>query len=63
MIIIEKYLRFEGSSADALNFVTNMREAQNTGLEYPKVFNDFMFAIEVALQNEGVLDENFEVVL
>jgi hypothetical protein len=46
------YLRFEGSEADAASFVQDMRELQSTtGLDYPKVFNDFLFAIEVALEN------------
>lgn len=62
MIVTEKYLRFEGIPSDALAFVNAMREAQETGLEYPKVFNDFMFSIEVALQNEGMLDEDFNPV-
>ena len=62
MIVIEKYLRFEGTPGDALSFVNDMREAQETGLEYPKVFNDFMFGLEVALQNEGVLDDDFNPV-
>lgn len=60
MIVIEKYLRFEGLSADALEFVDSMREIQDdTGIEFPKVFRDFIFNIEVALQREGILDEDF----
>lgn len=57
------YLQFEGAPQDALSFVQEMRELQNdTGLEFGKVLSDFLFAIEVALQNEGLLDENFDVV-
>ena len=60
MNVIEKYLRFEGLAEDALSFVESMREIQDdTGIEFPKVFRDFIFSIEVALQREGVLDENF----
>lgn len=47
------YLSFEGRADAAQGFVDQMREMQNmTGLDYPKVFNDFLFAIEVALSNE-----------
>ena len=48
-----RYLSFEGRADDAQWFVEQMREMQSvTGLDYPKVFNDFLFAIEVALSNE-----------
>lgn len=56
------YLRFDGTFEDALSFVRAMRELQRSGLDYPKVFNDFLFAIEVRLQNEGYLDDNFNEV-
>ena len=51
--IRECYLSFEGRADDAQWFVEQMREMQSTtGLDYPKVFNDFLFAIEVALTNK-----------
>ena len=51
--IRERYLSFEGRADDAQWFVEQMREMQSTtGLDYPKVFNDFLFAIEVALTNK-----------
>lgn len=62
MIVIEKYLRFDGLAQDALSFVEFMREIQDEGIEFPKVLNDFVFSIEVALQREGVLDEDFNPV-
>lgn len=55
------YLCFDGSFEDALNFVQSMRGMQNDhGLDYPKILHDFIFAIEVRLQNAGYLNENFE---
>lgn len=48
-----RYLSFEGRADAAQGFVDQMRELQNmTGLDYPRVFNDFLFAIELALNGE-----------
>lgn len=68
MIVIqasEKYLSFKGDSEYALRLVDSIRDAydlaaQKGGDGMPKMLNDFIFNIEVALQDAGVLNENFE---
>jgi hypothetical protein len=64
MILIqasEKALSFNGDSQTALYLVNDLRESyQANGMDMPKMLNDFVFNIEVALQNAGVLDEWFE---
>jgi hypothetical protein len=57
----EKFLRFEGTPQEALDFVERMVDATR-GIDLPKVMGDFIFAIEVQLQREGVLDTNFNVI-
>jgi hypothetical protein len=63
MILIqasEKMLSFHGDTNSALNLVNSLREAYDgSGLEMSKMLNDFVFNIEVALQNEGILDQDF----
>jgi hypothetical protein len=45
-----RYLAFEGIPGDARRFVEIMRElADENGIEYPKIFGDFLFSIEVSL--------------
>ena len=56
----EKALSYQGDAEYALRLVESMREAYD-GNDMPKMLNDFVFSIEVALQNAGVLDENFNV--
>jgi hypothetical protein len=55
----EKFLRFEGTTADALEFVLDLRDLGN---DAPNVLYDLMVSIENQLQREGVLDENFNVI-
>ena len=57
----EKYLAFNGLPADALSFVDSIRSVYDGG-DIPKVLNDFIFNIEVALQNAGVLDVDFNLI-
>jgi hypothetical protein len=57
----EKFLRFAGTTQEAFDFVERMGDATR-GVDLPKVMSDFIFAIEVQLQREGFLDENFNVV-
>ena len=57
----EKYLSFDGLPADALSFVDSIRSVYDGG-DMPKVLNDFVFNIEVALQNAGVLDVDFNLI-
>lgn len=54
------YLDFSGTAQDALTFVRDMRGIEAaTGMDYPKVFNDFLYAIELNLQHAGLLDKDF----
>jgi hypothetical protein len=53
------YLSFDGHPNDAIRFVNEIRE---TGSDMGKTLNDFIFGIEVALQNAGYLDEDFNEV-
>ena len=59
----EKYLTFKGYESDALNLVGELRSAFDaSGGDMPKVLNDFVFNIEVSLQNAGILDDDFNEV-
>ena len=56
----EKYLSFRGDTDYAFRLVESIHQAfDESGTEMPKMLNDFIFNIEVALQNEIILDENF----
>lgn len=57
----ERFLSYEGDSQTALCLVESIREAYGSA-DMPKMLNDFIFNIEVALQNAGVLDEHFNEV-
>jgi hypothetical protein len=57
----EKYLSFDGLSPDAISLVNALHEAYY-GEDMPKVLNDFVFNIEVALQNAGIYDEDFNLI-
>jgi hypothetical protein len=57
----EKYLSFRGFPQDAITLVNSLRNAYSSQ-EMPKVLNDFVFNIEVSLQNDGWLDEDFNLV-
>lgn len=57
----EKFLSFNGDSQTALRLVESIREAYGC-VDMPKMLNDFVFNIEVALQDAGVLDEHFNEV-
>jgi len=58
----EKQLSFNGDSQTALNLVESIREAYGSS-DMPKMLNDFVFNIEVELQNQGVLDQDFNLVI
>ena len=58
----EKALSFNGDSDTAIHLVDSLRAAyEGNGMELPKMLGDFVFNIEVALQNAGVLDDDFNV--
>ena len=64
MILIhasEKYLSYKGDANYALSLVDSIRYAFQ-GTDMPKMLNDFVFNIEVALQNANVLDQNFNLI-
>ena len=54
----EKALSFNGDSDTALRLIDSLRDAYDDK-EMPKMLNDFVFNLEVALQNAGVLDQWF----
>lgn len=54
----EKGLSYEGDAEYAYRLIESIREAYGYN-EMPKMLNDFVFNIEVTLQNVGVLDEWF----
>lgn len=55
----EKYLTYRGDAEYALRIVNSLREAYGYN-DMPKMLSDFVFSIEVALQNAGILNENFD---
>jgi hypothetical protein len=57
----EKYLTFDGYASDAVRLVDSLHEAYY-GKDMPKVLNDFVFNIEVALQDVGVYDQDFNLI-
>jgi hypothetical protein len=57
----ERFLTYSGDADYALRLVQEIQMAF-FGTDMPKMLNDFIFNIEVALQNEGVLDEDFNKV-
>lgn len=57
----ERCLSFEGDTGTALHLVESIRGAYGD-VDMPKMLNDFVFNIEVALQNAGVLDLDFNEV-
>ena len=64
MILIHaenRALTFHGDSQSALALVNSIRDAYGHD-EMPKLLNDFIFNLEVALQDAGVLDEWFSEV-
>ena len=67
MILIKasnKQLSFDGDSETAKMLVDSLHDAYlERGVDMPKMLNDFVFNIEVALQDAGVLDEWFNVTL
>lgn len=57
----EKYLSFDGYATDAIHLVDSLHEAY-CDIDMPKVLNDFVFNIEVALQNAGIYDSDFNLI-
>ena len=57
----EKYLHFDGYAEDAIALINSLHEAYFDS-DMPKVLNDFVFNIEVALQNNGIYDQDFNLI-
>jgi hypothetical protein len=56
----EKYLSYKGDAEYAIKLVEDVRTAfQCSGMDMPKMLNDFVFNIEMELQRQGKLDEEF----
>lgn len=56
----ERFLSFKGDDQSALYLVNSIRE--NYQGDMPKMLNDFVFNIEVALQDAGILNSDFELI-
>lgn len=64
MILItasEKSLSYTGDAEYALRLVESLRGAYG-GEDMPKMLSDFVFNIEVALQDANVLDQDFNLI-
>lgn len=58
----EHGLTISGPPAEILTLTQHLREAfDRAGSDMPQTLHDLVFKLEVALQNCGVLDENFNV--
>jgi len=58
----EKYLSFDGFAEDAIGLIDSLHSAYY-GEDMPKVLNDFVFNLEVALQNAGIFDQDFNITI
>lgn len=62
--IQNRSLTFDGPTGIAKDFVDDIRDVYNVaGHDMPKLLNDFIFGIEVALQEAGILDEDFNEIV
>jgi len=60
----EKALTFHGDAESALYLVESLRSAyEESNMEMTKSLSDFVFNIECALQDAGLLDEHFNRVI
>jgi len=58
-----RQLSFDGDTQTALHLVESLQNAYlEQNIEMPKLLNDFVFNIEVALQEAKVLDLDFNVI-
>ena len=55
-------LKYDGDHADAHEFIIQTRRSyEDAGHDMQNMLSDFIFAIEVELQDIGYLNENFDV--
>lgn len=63
IIETEHGLTISGSPAEILTITRDLREAYHeAGRDMPQTLHDLVFKLEVALQNYGLLDEDFNAV-
>jgi len=55
-------LKFDGSPASLLQTAQYLREAIGSDLNCPNYISDFIFALEMACQEQGLMDEHFNIV-
>ena len=57
-----RQLSFDGDTQTALMLVESLHNAYlDNGIDMPKLLNDFVFNLEVSLQDIGVLDNDFNL--
>ncbi len=57
-----RQLSFDGDTQTALMLVESIHNAYlENGIDMPKLLNDFIFNIEVSLQDAGILDNDFNL--
>ena len=57
-----RQLSFDGDTQTALMLIESLHNAYlENGIDMPKLLNDFVFNLEVSLQDIGVLDNDFNV--
>jgi hypothetical protein len=57
-----RQLAFDGDTQTALMLVESLHNAYlDNGIDMPKLLNDFVFNIEVSLQDAGILDIDFNI--
>jgi hypothetical protein len=57
-----RQLAFDGDTQTALMLVESLHNAYlDNGIDMPKLLNDFVFNIEVSLQDAGILDNDFNI--
>ena len=58
-----RQLSFDGDTQTALMLIESIHGAYlDQGIDMPKLLNDFIFNLEVALQDANVLDQDFNVI-
>lgn len=59
----EHGLTISGPPSDILTLTQHLREVHHeAGRDMPQTLHDLVFKLEVALQNCGVLDEDFNII-
>jgi hypothetical protein len=57
-----RQLTFDGDTQTALMLIESIHNVYlDNGIDMPKLLNDFVFNIEVSLQDAGILDNDFNI--